>query len=142
MLSGIDLFRLAGDRMRYLTERQSVITRNIANADTPGYRAQDLAPFTVPQGVPGSGTSASMASMGPLALVRTSPRDIAAPNGGAPSPQLIETDPTYGENASGNTVSIEQQMLKSADVANAFSIATAAYSKSLSLFKIAIDSGH
>ena len=46
MLSGIDLFQVAGDRMRYLTERQTVIARNIANADTPGYKAQDLTPFS------------------------------------------------------------------------------------------------
>ena len=56
MLSGIDLFQVAGDRMRYLTERQTLIARNIANADTPGYKAQDLAPFT-PVPAPGGTTA-------------------------------------------------------------------------------------
>ena len=46
MLSGIDLFRTAADRMRYLTQRQTVISRNIANADTPGYKAREVMPFT------------------------------------------------------------------------------------------------
>ena len=142
MLSGIDLFRLAGDRMRYLTERQTVLARNIANADTPGYKAQDLAPFTVESPQPGGGTSGAVAVNGVLALARTEPGHIAPGNTGAQSPQIIETSPAYGANASGNTVSIEEQMLKSADVANAFSLATAAYAKSVSLLKTAIDSGH
>src|SRR5271154_1564687 len=70
MLSGIDLFQVAGDRMRYLTERQTLIARNIANADTPGYKAQDLAPFTPPASV--SGTGAATGSS-PLMLTRTDP---------------------------------------------------------------------
>ena len=123
MLSAIDLFRLAGDRMRYLTERQSVLARNIANADTPGYKAQDLAPFSVNTMTSG-GTSGATASNGPVVLARTQPGHIAATT-----------------NASGNTVSLEEQMVKSADVTNAFSLATAAYAKSVSLMKIAIDSG-
>lgn len=140
MLSAIDLFRLAGDRMRYLTERQSVLARNIANADTPGYKAQDLAPFSVNTMTSG-GTSGATASNGPVVLARTQPGHIAATNSSAQSAQVVATAPNYGTNASGNTVSLEEQMVKSADVTNAFSLATAAYAKSVSLMKIAIDSG-
>ncbi len=141
MLSGIELFRLAGDRMRYLTERQTVLARNIANADTPGYKAQDLKPFSVDSGLLSGGTSPAIASNGQLVLARTQPGHIAIASAGAQPQQLVETAPTYGEKASGNTVSLEEQMVKSADVTNAFSLATAAYSKSVSLLKIAIDSG-
>jgi len=140
MLNGIDLFRLAGDRMRYLTERQSVLARNIANADTPGYKAQDLAPFSVNTATSG-GTSGAMASNGQVVLARTRPGHIGAANSGAPPAQVVESAPNYGTNASGNTVSLEEQMVKSADVTNAFSLATSAYAKSVSLMKIAIDSG-
>lgn len=141
MLSGIDLFRLAGDRMRYLTERQSVLARNIANADTPGYKAQDLAPFSVSTALAGGATSAATASNGQLVLARTQPGHVAATSSGAQPAQVVETAPNYGTNGSGNTVSLEEQMLKSAAVTNAFSLATAAYAKSVSLMKIAIDSG-
>ena len=41
--------------MRYLTERQTLIARNVANADTPGYKAQDLAPFVPASGTGGAG---------------------------------------------------------------------------------------
>ena len=75
MLEAIDLFRLAGDRMRYLNGRQSVIARNIANADTPGYQAQDTAAFSFTSAVlrnAGTGGSAlspaaPIANLGPLA---------------------------------------------------------------------------
>ncbi|RRH75798.1 flagellar basal body rod protein FlgB [Falsigemmobacter faecalis] len=38
-------FRLASERMDWLAERQKVLAANIANADTPGYRARDLTAF-------------------------------------------------------------------------------------------------
>ena len=69
MLSGIDLFRTAADRMRYLTERQTVISRNIANADTPGYKALDVPGFAP------TGVSAGSSGSGPH---RTGPSQLAA----------------------------------------------------------------
>jgi len=146
MLSGISLFRLADDRMHYLAERQTVLSRNIANADTPGYKAQDLAPFTPTVPLAGSSNLASVSTNAPLALVCTEPGHIAAPGTGtgpgAAPVQAAQSKPDYGENASGNTVSIEEQMLKTADVANAFSLASTAYSKGVTLMKMAIDSNH
>jgi flagellar basal-body rod protein FlgB len=135
MISGIDLFRVAGDRMRYLTERQSVIARNIANADTPDYKAQDLAPFK-----PAAATSGSGGSSG-LSLVATNPAhlQLAADDGATPAQNLVVTDAAYGEKPNGNTVSVEQQMVKAADVSNAFAMASAAYSKSISIMKLAAD---
>ena len=43
--SGLSLFRLASARMDWLAERQKVLASNIAQADTPGYRARDLNSF-------------------------------------------------------------------------------------------------
>jgi flagellar basal-body rod protein FlgB len=140
MLEEIDLFRLTGDRMRYLTERQSVIAKNIANADTPGYQAQDSTPFTFDSALLRTGTSVSTAGRAaPLTLASTEPGHIA------PSPASAAASSTkanaYGEKPDGNTVSLEEQMVKSADIGNGFSLASAAYTKSMTLMKIAIDSG-
>jgi flagellar basal-body rod protein FlgB len=139
MLSGIDLFQVAGDRMRYLTERQTVIARNIANADTPGYKAQDLAPF-VP--VAAAGGSASAGGSSPLVLAQTNPGHIPLGPGTAQGQNPVVTDAAYGgEKPDGNTVSVEEQMVKSADVANAFAMASAVYAKSLSILKLATGGG-
>jgi flagellar basal-body rod protein FlgB len=132
MLSGINLFHVAGDRMRYLAERQTLIARNIANADTPDYKAQDLAPFN-PAGA--SGSSAGGASS--LHLARTQAGHFPLEQDAASSHALVKTPPAYGEKPNGNTVSVEEQMIRSADVSNAFALASAAYAKSISIMKIA-----
>ena len=41
----IYLFDLAFQRSQWLTVRQSVVAENIANANTPNYRARDVEPF-------------------------------------------------------------------------------------------------
>ncbi len=138
MLSGITLFQVAGDSMRYLTERQTLIARNIANADTPGFKAQDLAPFTPTTGV----SNATSAGTSPLILVQTNASHLQLEPDAIADPQSVATSPDYGgEKPNGNTVSVEEQMVKSADVANAFAMASAVYAKSISLMKIATDAG-
>ncbi len=131
MLSGIDLFRVAGDRMRYLEERQTVIARNIANADTPDYKAKDLAPFT-PNAAASGGASAS------LSLTQTNTAHLPMPANPAATQHLVDGGAAYGEKPNGNTVSVEEQMIKQADVSNAFALASAAYAKSVSIMKLAI----
>ena len=36
------LMLMTGERMQWLTQRQRVLAQNVANANTPGYNAQDL----------------------------------------------------------------------------------------------------
>ena len=40
----LTLFAGINERMHYLSERQTVLAQNIANANTPGYQARDLKP--------------------------------------------------------------------------------------------------
>lgn len=42
---GLNIFQLASARMEWLAERQKVVAANIANADTPDYRARDVTSF-------------------------------------------------------------------------------------------------
>jgi flagellar basal-body rod protein FlgB len=116
--------------MRYLTQRQTVLSRNIANADTPGFKAQDLAPFTP-----------NAPATGPLALSTTQPGHIALAATSAPTSAQLINSSAYGEKPNGNSVSLEEQMIKAADVGNSFALASAAYAKGISLMKIGIDSG-
>lgn len=45
MFDRLDIFQLAGGLARHSAARQAVVAQNIANADTPGYRARDVADF-------------------------------------------------------------------------------------------------
>ena len=41
----VNLFKLASLQAEWLSVRQAAVAGNIANADTPGYRAVDVEPF-------------------------------------------------------------------------------------------------
>ncbi len=41
----VNLFDLASQQARWLSVRQTTIAGNVANANTPGYRAKDVEPF-------------------------------------------------------------------------------------------------
>lgn len=138
MLNAIDLFRLSADRMRYLTERQTVIARNIANADTPGYKAQDLAAPNFDSALLRAGSTSGGGVAPPLALARTEAGHLSSSPETTFAQQALTT-PNASEKPDGNTVSLDEQMEKSADIANAFALASAVYTKSVSLMKIAID---
>ena len=43
--SNLGLFKLITRRIDWLSQRQEILARNIANADTPGYRPLDIGPF-------------------------------------------------------------------------------------------------
>lgn len=138
MLESIELLRLSAQRMRYLTERQSVITRNIANADTPGYRSQDLAPFTVPNSTLVSNMHDGAGSAPPLSMTHTNSGHFGFGLTGNVLGQLDKKAPSYEEKLDKNNVSLEEQMVKQNDVSNAFDLATTAYKQSVTLLKASI----
>lgn len=45
-MSQIYLLQLASQQSKWLTARQTLIADNIANANTPGFRARDIQPFS------------------------------------------------------------------------------------------------
>ena len=45
MFADITVLRTAREMAAYAAQRQAIIAENVANADTPGYRARDLALF-------------------------------------------------------------------------------------------------
>lgn len=69
----IALQNLLSKRMSYLMQRQDVIARNVGNADTAGYRAQDLTPFQQIMSASGGGS--------PTGLRVTNARHITAAGG-------------------------------------------------------------
>jgi flagellar basal-body rod protein FlgB len=137
MLEGIALFRLASDRMQYLAERQALIARNIANADTPNYVARDLTSFTFDSALAAQ-SGGSVPTGGKLAMTLTSGGHLGGAEPSASASSSFASS-GYGEKPDGNQVSIEEQMVKAADNTNAFALVSAAYSKSISIMKMSID---
>jgi flagellar basal-body rod protein FlgB len=138
MLEGIDLFRLAGARMAYLADRQKVISQNIANADTPGYRAQDLPGFSFASAL--LSVQDRTAAAPPLQLAATNPAHLTNTTSADGGPQSVAETHPYTLKPNGNTVSLEEQMVKANDTGAAFDLASTAYAKSVALLRSAIGS--
>ena len=105
----MQLFDLAFRQNEWLAQRQSVISSNVANANTPGYKAKDLASFDdVMQ------KSLSMTVTDPQHLssgIKTFRQDE---NGSRDADVL----------ASGNDVNLEQEFLKSGEVMRNYTMNT------------------
>ncbi len=116
MWSGLDIFQIAGAKARHAAARQALIAENVANADTPGFRAKDLEPFER------SLKSAGVANGGDFYRTKT------IESLGAASPN-------------GNTVSVEDQMARAASAKRDHEFATTIYAKSLAMLRAALKSG-
>ncbi|MGA2290028.1 flagellar basal body rod protein FlgB [Bradyrhizobium sp.] len=118
-------------RMQWHQERQRVLSENVANSDTPNFKPRDLVEPTF------DATGASVGSTGALAMMRTSTSHIAASDGGA---QTFDQDhkAKFQTRPAGNSVDLEDQMLKVSDNQMDYAAVTSLYSKSLHLLKTAI----
>jgi flagellar basal-body rod protein FlgB len=97
-MSDISLMALATRKMDWLAERQAVVAQNIANADTPAYRARDLSAFN--QALSGAA----------LKLAATDPRHIGLAESAGNHAEIVEIagDRTFN----GNNVSLERELAK------------------------------
>ena len=125
-LGNIPLFKAMMSRMSWLTERQQVLAQNVANADTPAFKAKDLKAQTFKEMLTGS-------SANHLTLAATQPNHLA---GVGPA---LTFKPVADRNAetspSGNSVSIEDQMLKVSSTANEFQMTTSLYRRQIGMLK-------
>ena len=132
-VSNIPLLSMLKDRMAWLSQRHNVLSQNVANADTPGYTARDLKPIDFEQAL----RNATSPNRPSGALMTDHPRHIAiAPQGtgvfaGVDTPDVASTP-------SGNSVSLEQEMIKVADTQAQFQAATNLYAKAIQMMKTAI----
>jgi flagellar basal-body rod protein FlgB len=131
MLDGIDIFRITGARMRQLSERQNVLAQNVANADTPHYRARDVKPFQF--------DSALLRGQGGIAPLRLAGSQPGHLTGGRSGMNVVsDRANSYSEDPDGNTVDLEEQMVKQADVAKNYDMATTIYKRSAALLRSAV----
>jgi len=131
-LSKIKLFSALENKMDYIGARQSVIARNIANANTPGYRPVDLKKVNFAKMVDQqSGISMSTTNSGHISASTSNTGTFASQN----QKTFYETTPT------GNSVVIEEQMLKMSKNSMDYSATTSLYKKMTQLINTAIDEG-
>jgi flagellar basal-body rod protein FlgB len=129
-LPEIPLLGILRERMAWLNARQGVLSQNVANADTPGYSARDIKPIDFGDILKGESQSQP-------ALIVTDPRHIAI----TPDTTAGYEDaaaPDTESNPTGNTVSLEQEMIKVADNQAQYAAAANLYSKAVGMMRTAI----
>ena len=134
-LPDIPLLSMLKTRMAWLNQRQDVLTQNVANADTPGYVAHDLKALDFSKELRQSSSLTQSASQ----MMVTDPRHIAiAPTSGGGFDNVEVHDSEANPN--GNSISLEQEMIKVSDTQAQFQAATNLYAKAMTMMKTAI--GH
>lgn len=125
MFEKLEIVRMAQAMAAHAGSRQGEIARNIANADTPGYRARDLPDFAASYQ---EGTQMKVTRRGHLggsdALSLAKPRMVD----GAASPN-------------GNTVSLEGEMVKAVEVRQQHEMALAIYRSSSDIIRTSLGRG-
>jgi flagellar basal-body rod protein FlgB len=131
-ITDIPILSMLRTRMQWAQVRQRVLAENVANADTPQYRARDLAPLKFD--APGEGAPAAAAS---LALATTEPGHIGGLGQGSVH---FDTKTQAGNEVrpSGNAVNLEEEMMKVAANQMDYQAASAVYTRSLGLIKTAL----
>lgn len=108
----IHLSELVSLQARWLAVRQATVSQNVANASTPGYSALDVTPFSDVY----DHFQTSLAATNPAHF-----REDGLDGGGLTAKDAGVWEITH----SGNSVSLEQEMLKANEVNRAYSMNTA-----------------
>ncbi len=122
----LNVLSLASRLAAHAAARQQVIAENVAHADTPGYRARDIADFaTTLERAPG------------FAARTTRPGHI--PFGADPHGFVPHEVASFGaETPNGNTVSLEDQMIRAAEIRQSHDMALGVYAKSLEILRTSL----
>jgi flagellar basal-body rod protein FlgB len=113
--------------MNYLTARQSVIAGNIANADTPGYAARDLL---------ASKTGATSSAFG---MLLTQAGHVGGKTFVKPAGTVVQDTRFLQQN--GNSVRLDQELLKQQQTSLDYRLMTQLYSKNAQFQQLALGRG-
>lgn len=127
--SKIKLFSMMKTKMAYLSERQDVLSQNIANVDTPGYKPKDLQKLEFD----------NMVHLEARRLdLRATDPSHQKPVERAPDYRAEKMRKTYAMTPMKNQVVIEEQMMKVAETKLQYDMTTNLYKKMSDMFKTAI----
>lgn len=122
----IDILNLASALAAHASARQQVIAENVAHADTPGYRARDIADF------------AAIVEDGPAFAARQTRPGHVGFGAGAGGFEPVEAAAFGAETPNGNSVSLEDQMTRAAEVRQEHELALGVYAKSLEILRAVV----
>ncbi len=126
MHQNLTIFRVAHALASHAGTKQAVVAQNIAQADTPGYRALNVQPF-----------SEFLKQTDSNSLRATRPQHLNAAFQNA-TPQIREAGLSGNTSPNGNSVSLEEQMLEAVDVKRTHDRALAIYKSGLGILRTSL----
>lgn len=131
-ITDIPILSMLRTRLDWAQARQRVLAENVANSDTPKFRAHDLAPLQFDEA-----SASSSSGLTPVSLSRTADGHIQGV-GLSQSAYRNANSRSFEVRPAGNAVNLEEEMMKVATNQMDFQAATALYTRSLSLIKTAL----
>jgi flagellar basal-body rod protein FlgB len=125
----LPLFQRLSDRMGWLNARQDVLSQNVANADTPAYTPRDLKAENFDD---------HMKKLDAVAPQLTSPMHLQGTIPVEKQPGSEKTKTQYESAPAGNSVVLEEQMMKVSQTQMNYQLITNLYSKHVEIMKRAI----
>jgi flagellar basal-body rod protein FlgB len=126
MFENLDVLRMAGGLASNAAARQSATARNVANANTPGYKALDVPTFAA--------TWRQSDGFSPRA---TQPGHFTAAVTGADAAPKPRAKPGT-ESPDGNTVALESELVVGAEAKQQHDMAIAIYRSSTNLLRLSL----
>lgn len=131
-LGDTTLFGMMGEKMAWLSQRQRVLSQNIANADTPNYNSRDLSPLSFEDTMSRQSTRVELAV--------SEPGHVALPQSSEPFNEREQRE-GYEVSIAENGVVLEEQMMKLSQTAGDYNLATGLYRKYMQMHNIALGKG-
>lgn len=126
MFYDLNVFKTAYAMATHAGQRQAVISRNMANADTPGYQPRDIEAFQT--AFENYGRETAMAATRPSHLH----------GGGLVGQTWAEHTAKASSDPNGNGVSLEEEMLKAVEVKRQHDRALAIYRSSIGVLRTSL----
>lgn len=130
----LSIFKALGAKMDYLNQKQRVISQNISNADTPGYKAHEL------QKVDFGDVLKKVTKSNQVRVERTANGHIT-PNGNVDDPREQKARKVYDVNPSMNRVDMEEQLVNAQSNMMDYNMMTNLYQKNIGMIRTAIGKG-
>ena len=131
-MQDIGLLNAIGAKISYLSRRQEIVAQNIANADTPSYRPQDLTEVDFGSLI-GRGAQSDK-----LMMQATQSSHLTGNGMKAADAKEQKQKVTYEVAPTGNAVILEEQMTKSNQIKMEYDLMVNLYQRNVALMKTAL----
>lgn len=129
----LSLFKAIGAKMEFLNQRQRVLSQNISNADTPGYKPQDLRDLDFRETLKNIEKNKSDS-----VFINRTNKGHMSPAGEIHDPKSGKQRHTYEVAHAGNAVILEEQMVKTNKNMIDYNLMTNMYQKNIGMIKTAL----